>query len=541
MADKQRQMKNIWMVSREYGDLAGAGGVRDVVSQLSETLGRWTGRRLHVVVPLYGFIDTALQGFLPLMDPLCEDREVWLQIDMDHPDRSVVEEVGFFHRNVNRVNIYLADAERFRQKSDVYVYNETDERRVAWQKKAMGHHDYFAMNLLLQKAALELMIVLDEHPDVIHCHDGHTAILPGLIRESPGYRSYFRGTGCLVTIHNAGLGYHQEVADIPYARSITGLPDHVIEDNQLDNKFDPFLVAGNYAIVNTVSENYARELQESDEDRLTGWLGHALKSRGVVLEGVTNGIAPAGFSSATVAGERVELLFDPADEDDSLEGKARCKDALLEELRPGASLPDVQCFGSLAGDAAQPLFTFIGRLSEQKGVDLLLEEAEELMVQEKQMQLLVLGSGDTKFEAQLVRLTTEKSLEGRVCFLQGFSPEIANRVYAAGDFFVIPSRFEPCGLTDFIAQLFGNIPVVHHVGGLVKVIDNVTGLAYTGQFPDDLFNGLRRALDLYKDKPRLRRMQRCAVEEIRRHYTWDKVMHKYLDLYQQAIKTQVCR
>jgi len=162
-------------------------------------------------------------------------------------------------------------------------------------------------------------------------------------------------------------------------------------------------------------------------------------------------------------------------------------------------------------------------------------------VQEKQMQLLVLGSGDTKFEAQLVRLTTEKMLEGRVCFLQGFSPEIANRVYAAGDFFVIPSRFEPCGLTDFIAQLFGNIPVVHHVGGLVKVIDNVTGLAYTGQFPDDLFNGLRRALDLYKDKPRLRRMQRCAVEEIRRHYTWDKVMHKYLDLYQQAIKTQVCR
>ena len=83
--------------------------------------------------------------------------------------------------------------------------------------------------------------------------------------------------------------------------------------------------------------------------------------------------------------------------------------------------------------------------------------------------------------------------------------------------------------------------MVHHVGGLVKVVDNVTGLAYMDRFPDDLFNGLRRALDLYKDKQRLRRMQQRAVEEIRRRYTWDKVMYKYLDLYQQARNTQVCR
>ena len=76
-----------------------------------------------------------------------------------------------------------------------------------------------------------------------------------------------------------------------------------------------------------------------------------------------------------------------------------------------------------------------------------------------------------------------------MCFLQGYSTELANRVFAAGDFFVVPSRYEPCGLTDFIAQLFGNIPIVHHVGGLVKVIDGVTGLAYRGNSPDDLLRG----------------------------------------------------
>ena len=162
------------------------------------------------------------------------------------------------------------------------------------------------------------------------------------------------------------------------------------------------------------------------------------------------------------------------------------------------------------------------------------------MAVERQLQLLVLGSGDARYEAQLARLTTDSVLQGRVCFLQGFSPELANKIFAAGDFFVVPSRYEPCGLTDFIAQLFGNIPIVHHVGGLVKVLDNVTGLAYSGPFPDDLFNGLHRALELYGDKQRLRQMQLRAVQEIERYYTWDKVMYKYLDLYRKARKTQLC-
>ena len=147
---------------------------------------------------------------------------------MHQPDAYVQEEVGYYVQKINRVHIYLVDAARFRQKSAVYTYTEDDEIMVSWQKKSMGHHDYFAMNLLHQKAALELMVCLDAKPDIIHCHDGHTAVLPALIRENPGYRSYFRATGCLVTIHNAGFGYHQEVADIPYARSITGLPDQII-------------------------------------------------------------------------------------------------------------------------------------------------------------------------------------------------------------------------------------------------------------------------------------------------------------------------
>lgn len=541
MARQEEQIKNIWMLSREYGSLAGAGGVKDVACQLAEALARWTGRSLHVVLPFYGFIDNQALGFQPLQDPLCPDRILRLLVDMHLPDSFVNEEVCYFYQKINRVHIYLVDAKRFREKKDVYTYTDADEKKLSWQKKSMGHHDYFAMNLLHQKAALELMISLGEKPDVIHCHDGHTAILSALIRETPGYRSYFRGTGCLVTIHNAGYGYHQDVSDIPYARSITGLPDHVIDTNLLDLNFDPFLVAGRYAVLNTVSENYARELQETESDLLTGGLGHELKKRNIVLEGVTNGIEPDAFSSAVIAGSDPEMLFDPGKSEDNLSGKIRCKSALLTEIAGGVELEGVERFGTLKSSVEYPLFTFIGRLSEQKGVDTLMEVLGVLLEQEDNVQVLVLGSGGNNFESRLIVLGETERLRGRMCFLRGFSPSLANRIYAAGDFFIIPSRYEPCGLTDFIAQLFGNIPVVHHVGGLVKVKDNVTGIAYQGNSPDDLLEALRRALVLYADKPAMRRIQLQAVEEIIRKFTWTKVMRKYLELYRETRKTQICQ
>ncbi len=529
------------MLSREYGSIAGAGGVKDVSCQLAETLARWTGRSVHVVLPLYGFLDVQMLGFQPLQDPLCPDRTLRLLIDMHEPDSILYEEVGFFYARINKVHIYLVDSKRYLEKTDVYTYTEVDESRLSWQKKSMGHHDYFAMNLLHQKATLELMICLGERPDVIHCHDGHTAILSALIREIPGYRSYFRGTGCLVTIHNAGMGYHQEIADIPYALSITGLAKHVIDNNQLDHKFDPFLVAGRYAVMNTVSENYARELQETECDGLTAWLGHELKKRNVVIEGVTNGIEPNFFSSSVIAGSDPAMLFDPGKSDDDLSGKKQCKSVLLSQIAAGIELEEVQRFGTLKNDVDLPLFTFIGRLSEQKGVDILIEVLEVLLERERDLQMLMLGNGNDDFELQLIALCENDLIRGRMCYLKGFNPALANRVFAAGDFNIVPSRYEPCGLTDFIAQLFGNIPVVHHIGGLVKVKDGVTGIAYQNDSPDDLLKALQRALILYGDKLQKRRIQQQAVEEIRRNYTWTTVMKKYLELYRKARKTQICQ
>jgi starch synthase len=209
----------------------------------------------------------------------------------------------------------------------------------------------------------------------------------------------------------------------------------------------------------------------------------------------------------------------------------------------------VEQYGRLSEDPELPLFTFIGRLTSQKGVDVLLQAVSLLLAdteieKEKQkqkrnqkFQLLILGSGDPKLEQQLQELTKLKIIAGRICFLKGYDPDLANKIYAAGDFFVIPSLYEPCGLTDYIAQLLGNLPVVHHVGGLVKVLDGKTGIAYLDHDPDALADAMQRALELYsRDPEQLQSMQQAAVQRIRSHHSWQNVMRDYLSIYQEALE-----
>jgi starch synthase len=166
---------------------------------------------------------------------------------------------------------------------------------------------------------------------------------------------------------------------------------------------------------------------------------------------------------------------------------------------------------------------------------------EELLQLEPTAQIVILGNGPTELNLALKAMTEKADLRGRLCFLQGFSVDLASRVYAAGDFFVMPSRYEPCGLTDFIAQLFGNLPIVHHVGGLVKVVDGVTGIAYHENDPSGLVRAMERAMEVYRDDQLKRHMQLQAVQRIKEQHTWSRVKERYLDLYRRAREEQVCQ
>jgi starch synthase len=532
---KKNNIRRILMVSREYDGLAGAGGVKDVCRQLAEALVRHAECDVRVVIPYYGFMDAEALGFERVQLPCREDSlkmTTVFDVDMNYPDKKRREAVSLWMNKIQGVIIYLLASPRFAEKKGVYTYTAEEEANKSRQQAGKGHIDYFAMNTLLQKATLDMMILLDFQPDIIHCHDGHAAILPAMMWEHDGYRQFFRQTGAVVTIHNAGLGYHQEVEDLDFAGAVTGLPESVIQSGLLNNCFDPFVAAAGYAQINTVSENYARELQETDEDSRTGGLGHNLLKKGIELIGITNGINPDDFNPAKGRDQGLAADFSP--ENGDLAGKKRCKHEMLISCRENSEWSRVEQYGSLSDRPESPLFTFIGRLTSQKGVDVLLQAISRLITAD--FQLLVLGSGDRALEKRLRELTQDEDFSERICFLKGYDPELAIKIYAAGDFFLIPSQYEPCGLTDYISQLFGNLPIVHHVGGLVKVLDRETGFAYQEHTPDALAETMRQALSLYCNTPdQLTAMRQKAVQRIRTHHSWRQVMEDYLSLYQQAL------
>ncbi|MEA3546054.1 MAG: glycogen/starch synthase [Thermodesulfobacteriota bacterium] len=524
MKEQKYPLKTIWMISREYDGLAGAGGVKDVCRQLAEALVA-EGKNVSVILPFYGFMKLEETGFR-LFDSF--------QVDMNYVGVERREQVQIWIRqHEDKPTIYLVDAARYQEKKSVYTYTAEDEAEDPAHVQGTGHYDYFAMNVLLQKTAIDLMLCLGEKVDLIHCHDGHTALLPAMIKENEGYRHYFRKTGLVVTIHNAGLGYHQEVADLPFAKVVSGLPGKVLARNLLKGSFDPFLAASSYAVLNTVSENYARELRETDDDELTGFLGHILLSRGVTLEGVTNGISPADFDTREHEKLGIDAGYSVMAGD--FAGKIICRQKLIQDIN-GKKLTHVQQNGSLTQADDVPLLTLIGRLTAQKGVDKLIGALETLLPTDKEFQVLILGSGIREIEDGLLRLTKNSANKGRVCLLRGYDPGLANRIYAAGDFFLVPSRYEPCGLTDYIAQLFGNLPIVHHIGGLVKVIDGKTGFTYQDHSSAALMGAMQKAIRVYrKQNGRIKEMQLQAVTTISEKYTWKKIVHRYLHLYGKAL------
>ncbi len=531
--------KSIWMVTREYEGIAGAGGVKDVCRQLAEALVRHAGCRVSVVLPRYGFMDALQLGFqlssIGTMAGRIGARRYphLFEVDMDYRGEERREPVAIWEGQLGGVQIYLIEADRYASKRGVYTYTEEDEQEVLWQHRGRGHFDYFAMNVLLQKTALDLMMFLGERPDVIHCHDGHAAILPAIMKESSGYRPYFSRTGAVVTIHNAGLGYHQEVEDLEFAHAITGLPRRVIDDSVIGNGFDPFLAASGYAVLNTVSENYALELQQTPEDSRTGWLGHTLLARGIELAGITNGIDPQSFEASAPQALGLPHGFNIRTQE--LEGKRSCKKFMLAQLGNVKVWDSVRQYGVLSGAIDLPLFTFVGRLTSQKGVDIVQEALLRLLQQGENLHMLLFGSGAIELERQMELLAESEQGWGKICFLKGFDPVLANQIYASGDFFLIPSRYEPCGLTDYIAQLLGNLPIVHRVGGLVKVIDGETGFSYVGNSAGALAETMQRAMVVYRrSKGAIERMQVAAVDRIDRQHTWQVVMDAYMDLYRQA-------
>jgi starch synthase len=529
-------INHIWMVSREMEGIAGVGGVKDATRQLLAAIAR-RGIQATLVMPLYSLVDRSR----------LTDTGIELSIATDHPARQRTTRVRVFRTEAVGATVYLIDAPCYADKQGIYTYTPAEAQRIGRPELAgHGYPDFFDMNIVLQKAALELLLVARILPDLIHCQDAHTAFIPALMRLVPLYADYFATVGSGITVHNAGPGYHQETYDLPFAAAITELPADVIRRGVHRTGVYPFLVGGLYAdFINTVSENYAREVMDAPpDDEQTAGIGAAFRERGIHLSGVTNGIDPGEYDPTNPAAMGLAAAYDPLRGD--MAGKAVCRRALIDEVNSGKS-NGLQIVGRLDDAPGRPLITMISRLTAQKGVDrfigairLLLGDGAGAAPLDPSVMFLVLGDGDPTYLRALTELAHDPRYHGRVAVAMGHGPGTALRIYAAGDFFVNPAAFEPCGLTDYMAQLMGNVPVVHLVGGLVKVQDGVTGYGYYPHTSEALAETLQRAVNTLREQPEVhRQIVRQAVETIHARYTWDRVLENgYMPLYACAARGQ---
>lgn len=343
-------------------------------------------------------------------------------------------------------------------------------------------------------------------PEVVHCNDWQTALLPVLLKtEGPG------GVATVLTIHN--LAY-QGVFPADQFR-LTGLPASVFTIRGLEfwGKVN-LLKGGLYAadILSTVSETYAREIQ-SDEYGMG--LQGLLRVRSADLFGILNGVDYSQWDPA------VDAYLPARYSADDLSGKARCKAALQAEL-------------GLPGRADTPLLGTVARLVPQKGFDLVTEALEGIV--DAGAQLVVLGTGEQAFEAAF-RAAAER-WPSQVRAVIGFDEALAHRIEGGADIFLMPSRFEPSGLNQLYSLRYGTVPVVRKTGGLADSIVDVTaetlqqgtanGFVFEAYTAQALLATVQRAIAAYRDPPLWRRIQQIGM---RADFSWDRAAERYRALY----------
>ena len=344
---------------------------------------------------------------------------------------------------------------------------------------------------------------IDWRPDVVHCNDWQTALAPVYLRSSGNPRA-----ATLLTIHNLafqGIFSPDQIVPLELPAASLGL--------------DGLEYYGNYSLlkgglmyadaISTVSPTYAREIQT---EALGFGLDGVLKLRSSVLTGVRNGIDTELWNPAT--DPRIPHHFTAAD----LEGKLENKRALKRRLH-------------LAGPDDVPLLALVSRLTHQKGIDVLAQAAHAFTL--LPAQLIVLGSGDREMVGTLQAIRARHPQDVAVNI--GFDEDLAHLVEAGADIFLMPSRFEPCGMNQMYSQRYGTLPVAHATGGLVDTIqDGVTGFLIPAVTPEALVAGVERAVAAYRNPRRWLAMQREAMA---RDFGWPAAAQEYAAIYARITAT----
>jgi starch synthase len=475
----------ILLLSSEAVPFAKVGGLADVAGSLPRALRR-LGHDARLALPKYGRINEAEFGLTQVMDSLP------VPVGSDHELSSIFESV------VEDMPVYLAGNDKYFGREEVYGYDDDGERFV-----------FFC------RAVLEMLEKLGWEPDVIHCNDWHTGIIPNWLKTIYEDDPFFADTATVFTIHN--LAYQGIFG--PKLLEFAGLANYDLIPHPTDDELSRLVVLMARGIlfadvINTVSEKYAQEILTPEYGER---LHPILAQRQDRLFGILNGLDYEVWNPAT--DRDIAVHYDV----DSLDRRMENKLALQREAELPVD-PDILLVG------------VISRLADQKGFDILTEAIDQLM--ELDLQLVLLGTGEERYHR--IFASVAGKYQGQAAVFLKFDAALARCIYAGSDAFLMPSRFEPCGLGQLIAMRYGSVPIVRSTGGLADTVQNYdpatgqgNGFAFSDYSEEALLAAVERALKTYLRKDTWRTLMERGMKA---DFSWQASARKYVELYHKALE-----
>lgn len=365
------------------------------------------------------------------------------------------------------------------------------------------------------KAVLSMLPLIDFQPQIIHCHDWQTGLIPVYLKNEFQGNPFFWEMKSVMTIHNLKF---QGVWDINTMKNLSGLSDDLFSADKLEFKKDANMLKGGlvYAdYITTVSDTYAKEIQSAYYGE---GLEGLLSARHFDMQGIVNGIDYEVYNPQTDP-----KIYTNYSSEDFRTKKWKNKVKLQEDL-------------GLTVDKKKYMIGLISRLTDQKGLDLVDRVIEGII--DEHTQLVIIGTGEERYENMFRHFAWKygDKISANICY----SDDLAHKLYAAADAFLMPSRFEPCGLTQLISYRYGTVPIVRETGGLKDTVmpfneyeNTGTGFSFTNYNADEMLNTINYSKQVYFDKKR--QWNQMVDRGIQADYSWKKSTGRYMNVYDYLI------
>lgn len=484
---------NVLFVTSEVFPYSKTGGLADVSNSLPQALNS-LGNDVRIISPKYGQLDERRLQIHEIK------RLKELKINVNGKDTKFSIKSSFIHGKNTKAQMYLMESLDYFKNKGIYQNSKT--------KKDFSNND--ERYLFFCKAVIEILEILQWKPDVIHCNDWQTGLIPAFIKTVYKNNPYLSDIKTVFTIHN--LAYQGNFPKSTFDK--TGMSESVLtEKGGLHYGQFSYLKTGlNYADkISTVSERYGEEIR-TNKDYGCGLEG-VLNARRKDMVGILNGIDYSIWNPV------VDKMIPYRYTHQEIPLKYENKRELLEKYK-------------IEFNEDTPLIGVISRLVDQKGFDLIEKIMPQLMKEDVQM--IVLGIGEEKYHKYLKN--AEKKYKEKLAVHIGFDEGLAHQIEAAADMFLMPSKYEPCGLNQMYSLKYGTVPIVRNTGGLADTIidyrkPNGNGFLFDKYDPNELMKAVKSALELYKNKVKWNKLVRQGMSL---DFSWKVSAQKYMKLYKDV-------